>query len=144
MRGVRSVWIASVVGLGVAASAAQPTKRPSDAERGEELYRRHCVACHGVRNGGDGPATPALVAEVPDLVGKVTSGEEAIKLVLKGRGAMPGYEASFDRHDAVRVLTFMSGLGPDKELGAAGRPKSPKGVAGPDPDAEGGEPADEP
>ncbi len=98
------------------AAAKQPTKRPTDEERGEELYRRHCVACHGVRNGGQGPATTALVHPVPALQGKVTTKNDHVHVVLKGKGAMPGFEASFDRPDAVRVLKYMRSLGPDKAL----------------------------
>ncbi|MCB9677349.1 MAG: cytochrome c [Alphaproteobacteria bacterium] len=109
------------VGLLIASAAsvswaAQPTTRPSDEQRGETLYRRHCVSCHGVRNGGQGPATTALVHLVPALQGKVEPNEVGIKAVLKGKGAMPGFEASFDRADAVRVLKYMKSLGPTKAL----------------------------
>lgn len=106
-------WVAGWLPI---AEAAQPTKRPTDEERGEELYRRHCVSCHGVRNGGQGPATTALVHPVPALQGKVTTQKDHIHVVLKGKGAMPGFEASFDRQDAVRVLKYMRSLGPTKAL----------------------------
>jgi mono/diheme cytochrome c family protein len=96
--------------LGSVAWAAQPTKRPSDAQRGEELYNRHCFQCHGETNRGDGPATSALVATVPDLKGKTKTDEAAQRIVLRGRGPMPGFEASFDINDARRVLKHMQGL----------------------------------
>jgi len=99
--------------------AAQPTKRPTDEQRGEELYRRHCAACHGVRNGGRGPATKALVQQVPPLQASTPGNDANVRTVLKGKGAMPGYEAAFDRADAVRVLKYMNSLGPDKMLPAA-------------------------
>jgi mono/diheme cytochrome c family protein len=94
--------------LGMPAIAGQPTKRPSDAERGRELYVRHCAACHGPANAGDGPATSALVVPVPDLRGKVRADDAVIKVVLRGQGAMPGYEATFDKADARRVLQHMA------------------------------------
>ena len=99
--------------------AAQPTKRPTDEQRGEQLYRRHCAACHGVRNGGRGPATKALVQEVPPLQASTPGNDANVRVVLKGKGAMPGYEAAIDRADAVRVLKYMNSLGPDKMLPAA-------------------------
>lgn len=75
-----------------------PSKLASAAERGEELYLRHCQACHGERAAGDGPMASALVADVPDL----STWPEGVKiadrvgLVMKGRGAMPGYARAFE------------------------------------------------
>lgn len=150
------VCLAGMIGWATSADAAQPTKRPTDEQRGEELYRRHCVACHGVRNGGQGPATTAFVHAVPALQGKVNTKNDHIQVVLKGKGAMPGFEASFDRQDAVRVLKYMRSLGPDKALpdrkakpADARRPRKPlpkspakpKNEQVPDgPETEGGEP----
>ena len=94
--------------LAAPALGALPTKRPSDIERGKELYNRHCVACHGESGAGDGPAATALVFPVPDLRGKVTATQATIDVVVRGRGAMPAYEASFDADDARRVLLFLA------------------------------------
>lgn len=110
------------------ALAAQPSKRPSDAERGEELYRRHCQACHGVSNDGTGPLSAALVHPVPALAGTLPAkGDERfgelVRVILKGREAMPAYEATFDAADARRVLGFMAGLSPESPLGAP-KPKA--------------------
>ena len=97
--------------LVASAGAAEPAKkRPTDEARGLELYERHCVACHGAYNGGKGPATGALVHKVPDLAGKLDVDDEAIQVVLRGKGAMPAYEQTFDRFDAKRVLTHMAAL----------------------------------
>lgn len=100
-----------VAGLLASADAREPrTKRPTDEERGKELYDRHCEACHGAWAKGRGPATQALVHPVPDLEGKVEATEETIGVVLRGRGAMPSYEQTFDRFDAKRVLEHMAKL----------------------------------
>ena len=109
------------------ALAEQPGKRLTDAERGEQLWERHCVACHGPANRGDGPATEALVVEVPDLQGEVEVNDETLKLVLKGRGAMPGYETSFDKADARRVLQYMAKVHQAKRKA----PPPPKAPAAP-------------
>jgi len=34
---------------------------------GEELYMRHCAACHGEQGKGDGPVASAIARPVPDL-----------------------------------------------------------------------------
>jgi mono/diheme cytochrome c family protein len=99
---------ALVLLLTLPALAAQPTKRPSDADRGKELWGRHCASCHGATNHGDGPATAALVVPVPDLAGKVVADKPTADVVLNGKGTMPGFEASFDREDAKRVLQHMA------------------------------------
>ena len=103
----------SIAGLPVLATVAvagKKNKRPSDADRGLELYERHCVSCHGTTGHGDGPAAAAMVRPVPDLASVVTKDkvEDLVPSVLMGKGVMPGFEASFDRHDARRVLRHLA------------------------------------
>ena len=107
------------------AIAAQPTKRPSDAERGQQLWEQSCSACHGPSNRGDGPATTALVAPVPDLRDEVKVNEATIKVVLRGQGAMPGYETSFDKADARRVLKYMATVHNKKTTAPKAPPVAP-------------------
>lgn len=38
-----------------------------DAAVGERLYNDICAACHGIEATGNGPMTPALMIEPPDL-----------------------------------------------------------------------------
>lgn len=116
-RGLR--WLPRLVVAGlllvVAASAVarRPNLRPTDLQRGEELYERHCVACHGSYGRGDGAASSSLVGGVPDLTGRVPDSadmEELVALVQGGRRAMPGYASSFDRYDSRRVLRYVRRL----------------------------------
>lgn len=108
------------LGWSQVAAGEQPTKRPTDEERGKELYQRHCEACHGGWARGHGPATQALVRPVPDLEGKVNADDKTIMVVMRGKGAMPSYEQTFDRFDAKRVLQHMSKLkGPEPKPDAA-------------------------
>ena len=120
-------WLVALC-LTTSASVAiggQPTKRPSDEERGRVLYERHCWQCHGERNRGDGPATSALVHRVPNLSGQTKVDEDSTTLVLRGKSAMPAFEASFDTADARRVVKFMASLGDDKSLSGS-KPKPAK------------------
>lgn len=112
--------------LGVLVSAPTPAKDwpkrvPTDEERGEELYLRHCQACHGPQAAGDGPLAAAMTHPVPDLSSwpAGVSVEDRVDLVMNGRGAMPGYARAFedlvpwggDFRDAARdVLRHMKRL----------------------------------
>jgi mono/diheme cytochrome c family protein len=117
------------------AMAGQPTKRPSDAERGKELWGRHCQSCHGAANHGDGPATAALVVPVPDLAGRVEADKATIDVVLNGKGPMPGFEASFGYEDAKLVLQHMATVhAPPAPAPAGPEPKGGEPEAG---DAQG-------
>jgi len=111
------------VGLLVAglAWAAKPAvKKPTDEKRGQELYERHCIQCHGAQAAGDGPLSAALVSPVPNLRGKLPEKEfERLgKVVLEGKSAMPGFSASFDVEDAKRVLKHMAKKGKEKQKAA--------------------------
>jgi len=140
----RALFVAGLAGalaLSTLAPAAQPNKRPTDEVRGKELYTRHCEACHGAQAKGHGPATKALVHPVPDLTGKVKADDKTIRIVLRGKAAMPGYEQTFDNHDAKRVLQHMARL---KAPVPGAKPESPapEPVKGPRPapvEEEGGE-----
>lgn len=123
---------AALAAVATAALAADQ-KRPTDEQRGKELYDRHCAACHGVSAEGHGPATQALVVQVPDLKGKLKADQATIDLVMMGRGPMPSFEASFDADDARRVIAYMA------KLGTAPPPEPP-----PAPAPDGGEPAEGP
>lgn len=114
-------------------AGAADQKRPTDEQRGKELYDRHCAACHGVSAEGHGPATQALVVQVPDLKGKLKADQATIDLVMMGRGPMPSFEASFDADDARRVIAYMAKLG-------TAPPVAPE----PSPAPDGGEPAEGP
>ena len=98
------------------APAGQPSKRPSDIDRGQQLWERHCWQCHGSTNQGDGPAAAALVHTVPNLIDQIVVTDELARRVLRGNGAMPGYEQSFDFHDARRVLKYQATLGQEAEV----------------------------
>ena len=121
--------------LSLSALAADAQKRPTDDQRGKELYERHCVSCHGATARGDGPATEALVVPVPDLQGQVRADAATIKVVQFGRRAMPAFEASFDSDDARRVLLWMAKV----HTAPATPPAEDKQKPAPSEDAQGGD-----
>lgn len=106
---MRTVWTWGVVGLAwclLGVSPAFAGRRASEAKRGKQLYERHCLSCHGANAHGDGPAVPSLVVPVPDLAGWVTAKNLSTqsKVVLRGQGSMPAFEASLTESQALTVL----------------------------------------
>jgi mono/diheme cytochrome c family protein len=89
-----------------------PTKVPSEAERGRELYERHCLVCHGASGAGDGPLG-LVVGGVPNYKdgygGRDT--EELVTAVQRGKGKMPAFDAAFDKKDAEKVVKYLGALG---------------------------------
>ena len=54
--------------------------KPTNPDSGKEMYIQYCAVCHGLTGRGDGPAAPAMKAEVTDLT----------KLSKKNGGVYPG------------------------------------------------------
>lgn len=104
-----------LVGLALLASSAggalagMPSTRPSDRERGREIWLESCWQCHGESGKGDGPAAAAFAGGVPTLVGKVPPAEydRLVTVVLDGRGRMPAFREDIDKHDARRILVYL-------------------------------------
>ena len=111
----RTLPIAILLLIAGAALADRPSKRQSDKVRGQMLYARHCVQCHGETTAGNGPATSSLVVPIPDLRGAITSEnrEQMVDVVLNGKGAMPGFFMTLDRHDVRRAVRHMMRVGPE-------------------------------
>ena len=135
--------LGSVVVWGSTARAEMPGKAPPDRERGQEVYARDCAACHGAKALGDGPAAAVLGVPAPALAGRAPVAEEAaqVRLILEGRGAMPGFSAVFDEADARKVLVWLRALDPKTGVDPDARPpKAPAKAPAPAPPS----PADEP
>ena len=103
---------ATVLAVIAPALAGQPSKRPSDTEKGKSLYERSCAMCHGPLALGDGPAAASLPSGVPSLAGSLDpEGWDALlDVVMSGRGPMPAYAEAMDRRDARRILTYLADL----------------------------------
>ena len=120
MRYVIQIFALLIVVMSTASAAPSSSKkkknaRPTDSERGNELYERHCVQCHGVKADGKGPMASALVGGMPNLRGVITKEtlDKYVAVVQRGKNAMPGFELSFDTHDTRRVLRELIRRGVD-------------------------------
>lgn len=116
---MRAMWFRALGGVAVgllvasSASADRSSRRLTGDDLAKNLYNRHCAACHGPRAKGDGPAAAALSAPVPDLSKGVAEHQIApfVKVVLQGRGVMPGFALSIDASEAEVVLRYLERLG---------------------------------
>jgi mono/diheme cytochrome c family protein len=110
----RQVLILVGAMLATAALAKEwPSKVPPRAEHGKQIYETYCLSCHGAQAKGDGPATAALVAKVPDFsmgFGDAQT-DELTRNIMRGTGKMPAFELSFTRDEADIVLDYMATLG---------------------------------
>ena len=104
-----------------ASGAAHPLQRAGAPRNPAELFQRQCVACHGKKGKGDGPAAPAMNPRPanltdPERIGAL-SDEELIEVLTKGKGAMPSFGAllSPEEIDAMaRYVRELSGAQGEK------------------------------
>lgn len=103
--------LALVAVQGGAVAKEWVSQRKSPQERGKLFYEQSCMSCHGEKGAGDGPATAALVAEVPNLSEIPKKKIEGyVGVVLRGKGAMPAYEQTYTREEATDIINHMAGL----------------------------------
>ena len=96
---------------------------PESLARGEELYERVCIVCHGP----DGAGTTGYIYEVHPLLAAYPLGGDAARarsdgylygMIRVGRGVMPGYGhqiGHYDRWHVVNYVRQLQGLGADAQ-----------------------------
>lgn len=101
-----------LVGSGSALLMAQP----SDVlDRGQLIYREHCMECHGETGKGDGPKAPFLSPRPGNLVSASTSAKtdtELLRTIAQGKPhtAMPAWQdrlAVEDQQAALHYIRFL-------------------------------------
>ena len=107
-----SVWV--LLALSRLPSVAAGPLSP-DLERGEEIYQKYCLECHGERGRGDGPRAPLLAPRPGNLVSAATSTKsdsELLEIITNGapRTAMRGWKDELTEDDRLNVLAFIRSL----------------------------------
>jgi mono/diheme cytochrome c family protein len=107
-----SVWQFLVLAEFPAGASAQVT---GDPERGQEIYEKYCLECHGERGRGDGPRAPLLAPRPGNLVSAATSTKsdaELLRIITNGapRTAMRGWKDELTEEDRLHVLAFIRSL----------------------------------
>lgn len=86
-----------------------------DSEQGRDLYRVHCLECHGAEGRGDGPRAALLAPRPGNLVSAATStktDEELLQILAKGipRTAMRGWSDQLSEDQRRNVLAYLRTL----------------------------------
>ena len=90
--------------------------QPSDGlQRGQTLYREHCMDCHGTTGKGDGPKAPFLSPRPGNLISAATSAKtdkELLRTIAQGtpRTSMPGWKDTLPNADQLAVLEYIRSL----------------------------------
>jgi len=79
-----------------------------------ELFRRHCVACHGKGGEGNGPVAAALSprpANLTDttLMNSLTD-EDLLTIITKGRRTMPAFGALLKPEEIAALAAYVRSL----------------------------------
>jgi mono/diheme cytochrome c family protein len=106
---------------GALTNPLQPT--PEVMLRGNVLYQRHCMACHGPEGAGNGPVVgPGKFPFAPAVVGPQASGFSdgyLYGIIRVGRGLMPAYGDRMTHADRWAVVLYMRQLQQGGQVPAA-------------------------
>ena len=96
-------------------------------EQGRDLYRIHCLECHGVEGRGDGPRAALLAPRPGNLVSAATSAKtdtELLEIIAKGvpRTAMSGWSHQLSADERRNILAYIRTLVHFQDLPSAQTP----------------------
>ncbi|MEI7735598.1 MAG: c-type cytochrome [Ferruginibacter sp.] len=82
--------------------------------KGKELYKQHCVSCHGTKGKGDGPKAEQLDTECGDFTAAAFQSQTDGAIFYKtseGRKDMPSYKKKIpDANDIWAVVNYLRTL----------------------------------
>lgn len=83
---------------------------------GRSVYTAQCVACHGQRGTGDGPAAVALNPRPANLTNEARmaqlSDDSLVQIISNGRNGMPGFEQILTPQQVREVVFYLRTLKP--------------------------------
>ena len=87
---------------------------PEAIAAGGELYKKHCLMCHGEALKGDGPATQFIKPAPPDISTaeakeRMTDGEMFYKITM-GKRPMPAMQRKMDDTERWNVVLYVRSL----------------------------------
>ncbi len=86
----------------------------SSIKKGKKLYKAACVACHGTRGNGHGPAAIALPIHAGDFTDskfmRAQSDGSVFWKISEGRGTMPPFKAAFNETDRWNLVNYIRTL----------------------------------
>jgi len=82
------------------------------ANKGEILFQKNCISCHGKNANGDGPMSKVLEPKPTNLrmmSGMHSDGDFAYK-IYNGRGPMPAFKDKLTQKDIWYLVTYIQSL----------------------------------
>ena len=93
--------------------AKMSDEKSGNPERGEAVYRTHCLHCHGRTGKGDGPIGKSLVPPAADLTKThEKSDKDLLQTIRNGRPgtAMPSLKQDLSVQEILDVLSYIRSL----------------------------------
>jgi mono/diheme cytochrome c family protein len=92
--------------------SAQTSEEP---DRGQSIYRQHCMDCHGASGRGDGIKAPFLSPRPGNLISAATSSKtdkELLRTIAQGKShtAMPAWQEILSAEEQQAVLQYIRSL----------------------------------
>ncbi|MEX0830933.1 MAG: cytochrome c [Nitrospirales bacterium] len=86
-----------------------------DAEKGKEVFRTHCLNCHGSQGRGDGPVADQLTPRPANLTSEKVqqkSDNDLLIIVREGKQgtSMPAWKGELSDQKMLDVLAYLRGL----------------------------------
>ena len=100
-----------------ARAAAKKNPVAADADSlaaGKKVYASNCLACHGEKGKGDGPASAAVNPKPHDLAEEVVKKQSDGALYWKlteGKKPMPSYDKTLSESERWQVINYLRTLG---------------------------------
>ncbi|MCE3222902.1 MAG: putative Cytochrome c [Nitrospira sp.] len=100
--------VCSGIGLVLAQTSEEP-------DRGQSIYRQHCMDCHGASGRGDGIKAPFLSPRPGNLISAATSAKtdkELLRTIAQGKShtAMPAWQEVLSTEEQLAVLQYIRSL----------------------------------
>lgn len=95
------------------AGEVQVKNLPQDSvERGQDLYKTHCLSCHGVNGRGDGPQAAELDQRPKNLsnLAKTVPQFKFYMLVSRQKAQMPGWKTIFTDKEIADLENYLKTL----------------------------------
>lgn len=91
--------------------STDPTEQSAEANRGRDLYRQHCIACHGTTGRGDGPVGPVLLRKPENLAANRFARQLLSQVLWNGKPgtAMPSWRG-LSRSDLAALAVHVQTL----------------------------------
>jgi len=86
---------------------------PKSVARGKEIFRNHCMSCHGDKGLGDGPFAKAQMqrpANLAELAHDIPDFKFFMK-ISQWNGNMPGWNEPFSKKETSDLETYLKKLG---------------------------------